>query len=353
MTDLHRVLVTGANGYVASWIVKQLLEEGVAVHATVRNKANTKKYQHLLDIASTTPGTLHVFEADLLETDSFQEAMNGCDVVMHTASPFVMQVDDPYQGLINPALKGTENVLTTVEQTSSVRRVVLTSSVAAIYGDNQDLKNIDKQRFTEADWNISSSAGHQPYSYSKTLAERRAWQMVEGQDRWDLVVINPGFVMGPSLSPESSSQSLAFMEQMIDGTLKMGVPDLDYGLVDVRNVAEAHITAARKAEAAGRHILVNETLSLLKMSQVLRDEFGSTYSLPSRALPKFLIWLLAPTVGLTRPYVKQNVGYPLAFDHTKSIAQLGIDYLPTAQTLADHVRAMQGERQPVRETVSG
>ncbi len=341
MTDLHRVLITGANGYVASWIVKQLLEQGVTVHATVRNKSNTSKYQHLLDINEQTPGSLHVFEADLLESGSFEEAMIGCDVVMHTASPFILQVDDPYEGLINPALQGTENVLETVNKISSVRRVVLTSSVVAIFGDNQDINKVGHDRFTEADWNTTSNADHQPYPYSKTLAERRAWQMVEVQDRWDLVVINPGFVMGPPLSEQSGSESIKTMQQMTDGTLKMGVPELHNGVVDVRNVAEAHIAAAQKDHAEGRHILVNKVLTLLEMSEILRQEFGSKYALPKRELPKFLIWLVAPTVGLTRKYVKQNVGCPIAFNNSKSIEKLGINYIPIDKTLTDHIRAME------------
>ncbi len=343
MADLHRVLVTGANGYVASWIIKQLLEQGVAVHATVRNKSNTAKYQHLLDIAGQTPGTLHMFEADLLELGSFEEAMSDCDVVMHTASPFKLQVDDPYKGLINPALQGTKNVLDTVNKTSSVRRVVLTSSVVAIFGDNQDIEKAGNRRFSEANWNTSSSADHQPYPYSKTLAERQAWQMVEAQGRWDLVVINPGFVMGPPLSEQSGSESIRTMQQLTDGTLKMGVPELHMGVVDIRNVAEAHIAAARKDEAKGRHILVNKVLTLLEMSNILREEFGSKYALPQRELPKFLFWLVGPTVGLSRKFVKRNVGYPSAFDNSKSIEQLGINYIPIAKTLTDHVRAMERE----------
>jgi nucleoside-diphosphate-sugar epimerase len=343
MADLHRVLVSGANGYVASWIIKQLLEQGVAVHATVRNKSNTAKYQHLLDIAVQAPGTLHMFEADLLKPGSFEEAMAGCDVVMHTASPFKLQVDDPYEDLINPALQGTENVLDTVNNTPSVRRVVLTSSVVAIFGDNQDIEKAGNRRFTEANWNTTSSADHQPYPYSKTLAERRAWQMVEAQNRWDLVVINPGFVMGPPLSEQSGSESIKTMQQLTDGTLKMGVPKLHNGVVDVRNVAEAHIAAARKEYAQGRHILVNKVLTLLEMSDILENEFGSKYALPQRELPKFLVWLVGPTVGLTRQFVKRNVGYPVAFDNSKSIERLGIDYLPITKTLTDHVRAMAGE----------
>ncbi|MEM9834689.1 MAG: aldehyde reductase [Bacteroidota bacterium] len=272
MANLRRVLVTGANGYVASWIVKQLLEQGVTVHATVRNKSNTDKYQHLLNIAEKASGTLHVFEADLLETDSFGEAMAGCEVVMHTASPFKLQVDNPQRDLINPALKGTENVLNTVNRTPSVQRVVLTSSIAAVYGDNQDIEKTENHIFTEAHWNTTSSADHQPYYYSKVLAERRAWQITEAQDHWDLVTINPGLVLGPPLSMQSGSESIKIMQQLTDGTLKMGAPEAYLALVDIRNVAEAHIVAAQKDEAQGRHLLVKEVLSFLQMGEVFRQK---------------------------------------------------------------------------------
>ena len=169
------VLVTGATGFVAGWLVKRLLEEGFTVHAPVRDPASQTKVGHLTALAETLPGALKLFKADLLTPGSYSEAMAGCGVVFHTASPFTSKITDPQRDLVDPALKGTQNVLTSANETASVTRVVLTSSCAAIYGDTRDVAKAPNATLTEAQWNETSSLDHQAYSYSKTVAERAAW----------------------------------------------------------------------------------------------------------------------------------------------------------------------------------
>ncbi|WP_282153263.1 NAD-dependent epimerase/dehydratase family protein [Ruegeria atlantica] len=137
------VMVIGATGFVAGWIVKDLLEAGAIVHARVRNPDNTDKVEHLLDIARAAPAQLRLFKADLLTLASYAEAMEGCGVTFHTASPFTIYVKDPQNELIDPAVNGTRNVLGQANKTESV-------------------------------WNVSSSIDHNAYSYSKTLAEKKA-----------------------------------------------------------------------------------------------------------------------------------------------------------------------------------
>jgi nucleoside-diphosphate-sugar epimerase len=335
------VLVTGGTGYVAAWIIKGLLEEGAKVHITVRNAAKTEKYAHLTAMAEKYPGSLEVFEADLLKSGSFHAAMAGCKVVFHTASPFVVtQVKDPENKLVKPALEGTANVLQAVNDTPTVERVVLTSSVAAVFGDAIDLEKTERGVFSEKNWNESSSLTHQAYPYSKTVAERRAWEMADAQDRWQLVVLNPGFVLGPSLTPRVDSTSVAIMKQLGDGSLRFGAPEIYNAVVDVRDVAEAHIQAAVLPEVAGRHLLVSEVLSLVEMGKVLRKAFGKRYGFPTRALPRWLLMLAGPLLGFSREYFRRNLGLPLRFDNSKSIESLEMDYVPTAQTLTDHFQQL-------------
>ncbi len=143
------VMITGATGYVAGWIVKRFLEEGHTVHAPIRDITNKEKYSHLDEIAKNTKGKLLYFEADLLTLGSYDKAMEGCELVIHTASPFIANPKNAQRDLIDPALKGTENVLKSVNKISSVKRVVLTSSVAAIYGDTKDILNYPNQIMTE------------------------------------------------------------------------------------------------------------------------------------------------------------------------------------------------------------
>ena len=230
-------MVTGATGYVAGWLVKLLLDNGFTVHAPIRNPNDKNKTQYLDKLAASAPGTLRYFEADLLREGSYDKAMQGCELVFHTASPFALKVKDAQRDLIDPAIEGTRNILNAVNKTASVKRVVLTSSVAAMYGDNKDLQQLPHHSITEEVWNTTSSVDHQPYSYSKTMAEKEAWKMQNQQQRWDLVVINPSLVMGPGISPEITSESFKIIKQLGDGTMKMGAPDYEIGLVDVRDVA--------------------------------------------------------------------------------------------------------------------
>ncbi|MGB1558092.1 MAG: SDR family oxidoreductase [Oceanococcaceae bacterium] len=332
------VLVTGANGYLASWIVKELLDAGCTVHATVRDPSNSKKVAHLQALAEQAPGTLKLFAADLLRDGSFEEAMQGCGVVLHTASPFVIRgIRDPQKELIDPAVQGTRNVLQSCNRVDSVQRVVLTSSVVSIYGDNADAKG---RELTESDWNNTSSAKHQPYPASKVAAERAAWEVCKAQSRWDLVVINPGLVLGPSLTQASGSESLAIIGDLVKGKLRMGVPDLEMGLVDVRDVAQAHLRAAFLKDAKGRHILVSDSITMMGIADVIRAKHPGRFRLPTTLAPKLLVWLVGPLQGVSRKFVRLNVGHPLRFDNRKSREALGLEYRPVADTILEHLDQM-------------
>ncbi|KAB2932349.1 MAG: aldehyde reductase [Leptonema illini] len=350
MTTIDRtkpVLVTGATGYVAGWLVKRLLAEGFTVHGTVRNPDDTNKVAHLQRIAESEPGTLHLFKADLLMPGAYAEAMQGCEIVFHTASPFTSNVKDAKKDLIEPAVLGTRNVLEEANRTTTVKRVVLTSSCAAIYGDNIDLKNAPNGVFTEEIWNTTSSERHQAYSYSKTLAEKEAWRINEGQSQWDLVVINPSLVIGPSLNPQSTtSESFHIIKQMGDGSVKTGMPELGFGVVDVRDVAEAHFKAGILPQAKGRHIVSGHNAFFRDLAAALHQRYGKQYPIPRRELPKALIWLVGPFINasLTREFVSKNVGYPFVADNAKSIRELGISYRSIEESMVDTFQQLIDEK---------
>ena len=165
------VMVTGANGYVASWLVRKLLDEGITVHAAVRNPDKKEKYKHLDELAASASGTIRYFKADLLEDGSYADAMKGCELVYHTASPYFLNVKNPQKELIDPALKGTQNVLNQASKTDTVKRVVVTSSCAAMHTDATECEVAPGGILTEEMWNTTASLEYQPYYYSKTLAE--------------------------------------------------------------------------------------------------------------------------------------------------------------------------------------
>ncbi|MEX2379374.1 MAG: NAD-dependent epimerase/dehydratase family protein, partial [Vicingaceae bacterium] len=286
---MSTILITGGTGYLGAWVAKDLLEKGYTLRLALRYKSKTAKYDHLQKIADQSKGSLELWEADLLEQNSYHQAAEGANAIIHMASPFTLRFDNAEKELIQPALEGTRNVLTAANASSTVKKVVLTSSVAAIYGDNIDQKEQGLDVLDENHFNETSSVDHQPYSYSKVLAEKEAWKMAEAQNQWKLVVINPSFVIGPSLSKHSNSESLAFMQDMLSGKYRMGAPDLMFGYVDVRDVAKAHLLALERADAQGRHLLAERTASVLDLVELLKEKYGNQYKLPLMKAPKWLL----------------------------------------------------------------
>lgn len=342
MADKETVLVTGAAGYMASWVVAQLLAKGHTVRGTVRRLEETDKVQHLLDLAEAYPGQLQLFEADLMVDGSFDIAMAGCTKVVHTASPYFLdKPKNAHKQLIEPARDGTVNVLASVERNGSIERVVVTSSVAALYNDACDVAVNGNHTVQECDINSNEDIRHNPYAYSKTVAEEAAWEISRRQNSWELVTIHPGAIFGPSLSKRVDATSVGMMIQFLNGAYRTGVPKLWLGLVDVRDVAAAHVKAALLPQASNRYIVVAESLPMLEIAkQIQLDGLGIKDRLPRKEVPKSLMWLIAPMVGLQRRYVAHNVNFPLYFNNRRSKDELGISYRETGETLNDHVRQL-------------
>jgi dihydroflavonol-4-reductase len=332
------VLVTGATGYVAGWLVKKLLEEGFVVHAAVRNPKNKEKTKHLDAIAEKSKGEIRYFKSDLLEFGSYADAMEGCELVFHTASPFTSDYKNAQKELIEPAVNGTKNVLDQASATSSVKKVVVTSSCAAIYTDASECASYPNNELSEEIWNSTASLSYQPYSYSKTLAEKEAWKIANAQGQWKLVTINPSFVLGPFLNPESTtSESFSILKQMGDGTFKQGAPKLGVGVVDVRDLADIHFNAGMFEHAEGRNIASGHNTNFHEMAKILHDEFAKEYPIPSKVAPKWLLWLLGPILNksLTRKFVSNNVNHVWKANNSKSIKELNASYRPLRETMID------------------
>ena len=329
------VMVTGATGFVASWLVKLLLENKITVHAAVRDPNDENKIIHLKKIAKENNTDIKFFKSDLLEENSYLEAMDGCQIVFHTASPFSLKLKP--HALVDPALKGTANVLNSVNKTSSVKKVVLTSSCVAMIGNNIDCAKAPNKIFNEDTWNSTSSINHEPYSYSKTIAEREAWKMNQKQNNWKLVVINPSFVLGPHLGKESTSETHVIFNNFANGSMKSGCPTWEVGMVDVRDVAQAHLNAAFMDKANGRNIVSNKSFKLIEVSQVLRNKFGDKLPFPKKTLPKIMAVLLGPIFdkSFTRKSLWRNLSHPWSQDNTKSKESLKIEYSPIEKSIEE------------------
>jgi len=337
------VLVTGGSGFVGSHLVKRLLERGYRVHATVRSTAASPKTRPLIALQDRFPGRLDLFAADLLVEGSFDEAARDCATVFHVASPFLMpeKIKDGRRDVVEPALLGTRNVLGSVERTPAVRRLVFTSTVGAIFGDYIDvLEKMTDQVLTEEYVNTTSTVANNPYHYAKTVAEQAAWEAAKGQDRWRMVALNPGLVLGPSLTPASESGSLFLLEELFKGYFFYGAPDFSFTTVDVRDVADAHIAAAENEAAHGRYILAAETMSSFHdMARVLRTAHPRDLRLPRTRLPHWPVRLLGPAFGLTQDYIRKHLGIRFRVDNSRSRTELGVTYRPFEETILDHHRA--------------
>lgn len=334
--------VTGVTGYVAGPIVQRLLAAGHTVHGTVRNK-NSALVKRLLELPGATD-RLRIFEADLLQEGSFDEAFKGVTYVLHTASPFIMQVPKGKEKemLLDPAVKGTENVLDACSRSSSVRRVVITSSVAAVHGDAWEKG--EGHVFTADDWNSSSSETFQPYFYSKKLAEKAAWAKAQEQGgeegAWSMVTVNPGLVMGPPVGDRVDSQSISIIHQMATGKMPAAI-DVGMGICDVRDVAAAHILAALTPKAEGRYIVVTDSIKFLDIARTIKATHPNEgLKLPSFVMPNWLLKLLGPLLGVPRDMVMSR-GKSARFDSSRAPKDLGITYTPLAETLGDMVTRMQ------------
>lgn len=342
-----KVLVTGGSGFVASHLIEQLLAAGASVNATVRSLVAARKVAPLRELERQFPGRLLLFEADLLKPQSFDAAMRDCGVVCHVASPFMLpeKIKDGRSQMLEPALQGTQNVLASVNRTDSVRRVVFTSTVGAIFGDYSDVLQMQDETLSESYFNRSSSLTHNPYHYSKVMAEEAAWRMQREQQRWDLVTINPGLILGPSLTPASESGSLFLLDEMLRGHFFYGMPDMSVTTVDVREVALAHIRAAENTQASGRYILAHaDMISFLEIARLLKAGHHRPFLLPRHQIPGWIVKAIGPLFGLSQQYMRNHIGIRFKVDNHRSREELKIAYRPIEATLRDHYESWLAQR---------
>lgn len=337
------VVLTGATGYLGSQILRELLERGYEVRITSRNPKKTSGEQWFKPFMKKYNDKLSVYHGDLLDDGSFDEVMVGAKGLIHAASPFKIEgIKDPVKELVEPAKKGTRNVIQSAERAKTIESIVVTSSLAAIYGDAVDIKLHEENVFSEKHWNVTSNKHHQPYSFSKTEAEKEAWRLAEGK-AWKLATINPGFIVGPAITDRSDSTSIQMIANMLSGKFKTGVPDLYFSMVDVRDVALAHVEALENEKATDRFICTNESMSLMQMAEKLEKAVGHEFKkIPKKKLPKFLTYLFGPLMaGFSWSYLNKNLGVPVYFNNDKIKKELGVSFRPIGKTLKDQAEQLK------------
>ncbi|MTD53806.1 SDR family oxidoreductase [Amycolatopsis pithecellobii] len=334
------VLVTGASGFIAGHVIEELLRHGYPVRGTVRDLARTEKVAHLTRLASELGGRLDFVAAELDTDDGWAEAVAGCTLVLHTASPNPPTVPRDENEIIRPAVEGTLRVLRAAAASGTVRRVVLTSSSLAISAGRTGQRAAP---YTEDDWAVVEHSA--PYGKSKALAEQAAWQFVDDlpeERRLELVVVNPGVVLGPLQRPEVST-SVEVVHRLLNHSMP-AVPQLSFSLVDVRDLAVAHRLAMESPKAAGnRYICAGPETWMHDMAAILAAEFGPRgFRVPTRRLPYWAMWIVAhfdPTIRLALAFVGRTE--PLS--SRKAIDELDWTMRPpaeilraTGQSLIDH-----------------
>jgi dihydroflavonol-4-reductase len=298
---MSTVLVTGGSGFVGIHAVLQLLAAGHEVRTTVRRPDRQADVLAMLrEGGAPSPKNLSLFTADLTRDEGWREAVEGCDYVLHVASPLSTSVPNDEDEMIIPARDGTLRVLRAA-RAAGVKRVVVTSSLGAIgYGHPPREKPFD-----ETDWTNLDGVGVQPYVKSKTLAERAAWDFVarEGEGL-ELSVVNPTGIFGPVLGPDFSG-SIEIIKSLLDGAMP-AVPRIYFGLVDVRDVVDLHLRAMTAREASGERFIAvaGETLSILDIAKVLRRELGpAARRVPRLQAPDWVVRLAATRIPLLRTAV--------------------------------------------------
>ena len=330
---MEKVLVTGATGFIGLHCIKQLLDRGYSVNGTLRSQDRQAEVIDSLERNNTPTRHLSLFEVDLNRDSGWDSAIRDCNYVLHVASPFVL-TDEDEDFFVKPAVEGVQRALK-FSKKHNVKKVILTSSFAAIH----ETLNDRQESFDEEDWSNPNKPGISFYAKSKTMAELAAWEFMEMENPdFSLAVINPVLVMGPSLSKDVGTSN-SLVKNMINGSVP-GTPKIHIGIVDVRDVASAHILAMESSSADGERIIVSEKeLWVHEVAAILRDAgFNKT---PKVEFPKWLmkvvalfrkdLALMVPMIGKRRDVSSSKARELLGWKPMK--AELSI--IDTAQQLKD------------------
>ena len=287
------VLLTGISGFIGLHIAKQLLEQGFHVRGSIRNMKKTQSIKNTLENASVNVNELSFVELDLTSDKGWDNAAEGCDYVMHVASPYAAAEPKHEDEMIKPAVDGSLRALRAAKK-AGVKRVVLTSSTMTMMAT---MKSGEIGPNDWADTNAKEIGTYAKdigtYAKSKTLAEQAAWKFMEEQDSaMELVTVHPGGVFGPALGDDISGQSMSMIEQMLRGKVPM-LANVAIPMVDVRDVANVHVQAMTHTKAAGQRIIASrsEAIHLKEIAKILKEH---GYKGPStRVAPNLLIRIMS------------------------------------------------------------
>ena len=296
-----KVLLTGISGYIANHCAVELLKNGYAVRGSLRSLSKSEEVIKAIQNEVDSLDDLEFCKLNLLEDEGWDKAMNGCEYVLHVASPYITTEPKDPNTLIRPAVDGTMRALKAAKK-SGVKRIVITSSVVSMLGDADKSININENTWSNVDARNLSS-----YAKSKTLAEKSAWEFIESQEdpKLELTVINPGPVFGPSLNGNTDGESMKMFKEMLDGKMPM-LPQTSINMSDVRDIAKIHVLALENPNASGRRFIVTTEIpyKFKDIAQILKDDGYkkvSTKEAPNLFL-NFMSYFVSDIRGM-RPFI--------------------------------------------------
>jgi dihydroflavonol-4-reductase len=286
---MKKVLVTGISGFIGQHCAAELLKQGYAVKGSVRSLSKTGDVTRGIETVIDPNGNLEYCELNLMEDKGWQEAMQGCDYVLHVASPYIGKEPKDENDLIKPAVEGTLRALKAAKQ-AGIKRVVITSSLVSMLGDANGSLDLNQDSWTNVNAKNATA-----YSKSKTLAEKSAWDFIKnqsGDNVLELVVVNPGPVFGPTLSGNLSGESMTMMKNILTGKMPV-FPKASINMSDVRDVAQIHVQALENVQANGQRFIVTteKAHSFQEIAQILKSDGYENIS--TKLAPSFLLKFMA------------------------------------------------------------
>ena len=326
---MEKVLVTGATGFIGLHCIQQLLNQGYQVNGSLRSMDRKGEVIESLENNNTPLEHLSLFELDLMSDDGWDAAMEGCDYVLHVASPFVLS-NESLDFFVKPAVEGATRALK-FAQKNNVKKVVLTSSFAAV-GDTFD----GTVSFDESHWSDTTNDRMSNYSISKTLAEKAAWDYVKDNDvDFKLSVINPTAVIGPSLSKDIGVSNSLIL-RLLNGSMP-ALAKIHIGYVDVRDVAKAHILAMTNSASDGERFIVSEKEMWLHESAEVLNNAG--FKAPSRVMPNWFLKIMAMFNG-DMVTISKMAGKSRDCHSTKAKDVLGWNPIPAEDSILETAKQL-------------
>ncbi|MEC7756974.1 MAG: NAD-dependent epimerase/dehydratase family protein [Candidatus Thermoplasmatota archaeon] len=327
------VLVTGASGYIGSHIVANLLSKGKVVRATVRDASDPERVDHLKNMEIAKGGSLEIIEMNLLDSESVHRAVYGCKEVIHTAAVVVLKSKNPQEKIVDPSVVGTQNVLDAIDSSETVECLVHTSSTAAIRPQRWE----DGQTLTTDTWAEDANIEDNPYGLAKFSAERlvRNWHSTNKKGP-RMVTINPCVVLGPPLSRRHLRGSPSFIMMLLKREIPFVIP-MHISIVDVRDVAEAHVRALSRGDSGGRYLVVSGQMWWKEVAMAIKKG-NPTMKIPTKQIPYFLSLIVSifhPRVSLS--WARMHLGKRLYWDASPAEKDLGMEWRSPEESVIDTI----------------